>query len=157
AGLKDPIAKFLVANPAFRLKQTPLLAYKGSADFSSGGLSDASLAAVSAELMKIERVATLVPLLDYVGPLLSARYDSARSIVKRRSRAAFIAEMHRAIGDDVHAGQVYDAAAGVAVNTDALVLRHSALFHGPDLPVIPLEDHPARMTVRAARKRTTGT
>jgi hypothetical protein len=149
--LKAPISKFLSANPAFRLKQTPLIAYSGSADFSSGGLSDASLAAVSAELMTIERVATLVPLLDYVGPMLSANYASARSIVRRRSREAFIAEMRDAIGDDVHAGQIYDTAAGVTTNTDALVLRHSPIFRGPDLPVMPSENRTTGMAVRAAR------
>ncbi len=138
--VKEPIAKFLAANSAFRLKQTPLLVYQGSADFSSGGLSKESLASVSTELMRIERVATLTPLLDYVGPLLSANYDSARSIVNRKSRVAFVAEMRDTIGDEDHAGQIYDAAAGVAANTDALVLRHSPLFRGRDLPVMPSEN-----------------
>lgn len=149
-GLKGPIVKFLAANPAFRLKQTPLIAYSNSADFSSGGLDNASVLSVSTELMKIERVATLVPLLDYVGPVLSAGYDSARSIVKQRSRVAFIAEMRDAVGGDEDVGQIYDAAAGVAANTDALLLRHSSLFRGPDLPVLPREEKSTQMAVRAA-------
>jgi len=82
---KESIAKFLNANPAFRLKQTPMLAYTASADFNDGGLGEKALAVVSTELLKIERVATLVPLLDYVGPLISASYDSARSIVHSHS------------------------------------------------------------------------
>jgi hypothetical protein len=149
--LKGPIKKFLLANPAFRLKQTPLIAYSNSPDFSSGGLDDASVSTVSIELMKIERVATLVPLLDYVGPVLSAGYDSARSIVKQRSRVAFIAEMRDAVGGDEDAGQIYDAATGVAANTDALLFRHSPLFRGPDLPVLPREERSTQTAVRAAR------
>lgn len=152
-GLKGPITNFFTANPAFRLKETPLLAYRGSAGFSSGGLNDESLAFVSAELMKIERVATLVPLLDYVGPLVSANYDSARAIVNRRSRDAFVTEMRENLGDEVHAGLIYDTAAGVVANTHALVLRHSPRFRGPDLPVIPLDDGTARVAAFAA---TTG-
>ena len=107
--------------------------------------------------MKIERAAALVPLLDYVGPLLAANYNSARSIVNRRSRDAFVAEMRDALGDEEHAGQVYDAAAGVAANTDALVLRHSPLFRGPDLPVIPSEDRPTKAALLAATTGATGT
>jgi hypothetical protein len=155
-GLKDPIRIFCAANPAFRLKETPLLAYRLTNDFSSGHLSDESLAAVSTELMKIERAAALVPLLDYVGPLLDANYDSARSIVNRRSRQAFVAEMRNVLGDEEHVGQVYDAAAGIAANTDALVLRHSPLFRGPDLPVMPSEDRPTNAASRAARTGASG-
>lgn len=145
---KGSIAKFLSGNPAFRLKQTPVLAYTASADFNDGGLNEKALTAVSTELMKIERVATLVPLLDYVGPLLSASYDSARSIVHRRSRSAFVTEMRDSVGDDAHAGEIYDAAAGAAANADALVLRHGAPFRGPDLPVMPLEGRAGQARMR---------
>jgi len=144
---KESIAKFLNANPAFRLKQTPMLAYTASADFNDGGLGEKALAVVSTELLKIERVATLVPLLDYVGPLISTSYDSARSIVHRRSRRSFMEEMRDSI-DDAHAGEIYDAAAGAAANADALVLRYGAPFRGPDLPVMPLTGRAGQARMR---------
>ncbi|RPH54434.1 MAG: hypothetical protein EHM84_01805, partial [Lysobacterales bacterium] len=83
-------------------------------------------------------------------------FDSARSIVSRRSRDAFVAEMRVAFGDEEHAAQIYDAAAGVAANTDALVLRHSPIFRGPDLAVIPLEDRPTNVARFVMRTGTTG-
>lgn len=134
--VKAPLNRFIGANPAFRLRETPLLSYLGSSDFNAADLEQSTLAAVSAELMKVERVATLVPLLDYVGPLLSANFDSARSIVSRRSRDAFTEELRDVIGDDTQAGRIYDTAAGVLANTEALVLLGSPRFSGRELPVI---------------------
>jgi hypothetical protein len=106
--------------------------------------------------MKVERVATLVPLLDHIGAMLSANYDSARSGVRRRARDAFVTEMRDTIGDDALAGKIYDAATGVAANTDALVLRHSPLFRGPDLPVMPPPIESARTPLAAVRAAVAG-
>ncbi|MEX8518445.1 MAG: neuraminidase-like domain-containing protein [Leptothrix sp. (in: b-proteobacteria)] len=148
--LKGLISKFLNINPAYRLHQTPYITFAASKDFNAGDFSAESITAITSELMRLERVAKIVPLLDHMEPLLRAEYGSARAIVKRRSRIAFVKEMRDAIGNEVDAGQIYDNAAGVAANTDALVLRHSPLFLGPNLPVIPTEDR--SVAARAVRK-----
>ncbi len=159
ADLKEPISAFLSANPALRFKEKSVLVFLASDDVNSGGLTEEKIKAITPEMLKIERIARLAPSLEYVGPLLSGGYESARDVVRRHSREVFIEENFHAIGDEAEAGKIYDAAAGVVATTEALVLMHSPRFAGRDLPVIPSIPSPNQQTgtVSSASTAATGT
>ncbi|GHO97434.1 hypothetical protein KSF_074820 [Reticulibacter mediterranei] len=135
--LKEPINAFLSANPALRYKEQPILAFLASDNINWGELSDETIKAITLELLKIERIARLTPSLEYIGPLLSSGYESARDVLRLQSREVFIQDIRPMIEDEAESGRIYDLAAGIVATTEALVLMHSPRFGGRNLPVIP--------------------
>ena len=135
--LKAPIDAFLAANPALRFKETPVLVYLSSDAVDTGGLTEDQIAGITPTLLTLERVARIAPALEYVAPLLSNGYESARDVVRRHSREVFADDVRDTIDAD-EAARIYDAAAGVVATTEALVLMRSPRFAGQNLPVMPL-------------------
>jgi len=151
--LRESVSTFLSANPEMRLKEGSILALLASNDVKLGELTQDEVKVITPELMKIERMARLTPSLEYVGPLISSGYVSARDVVIKHSRDVFIEEIGPVIANETEAGQIYDAAAGAVATTEALVLAYSPRFGGIDLPVIPSNDIPKSGTM-ALRSHT---
>lgn len=143
AELQKPLTKFLSANPEMRIKDGSVILWLDSDKVQTGGLSKAQIKKIRPEILKIDRIAKLVPSLEYVGPMLKQNYESGRDIVHRHSREVFVDEMKDLVVNEAEAGRIYDAAAGAVASTEALVLAYSPIFKGIDLPVMPLNNQTA--------------
>lgn len=137
AELQKPLTEFLTANPEMRIKDGSVILWLDSDKIQSGGLSKDQIKKIRPEILKIDRIAKLVPSLEYIGPMLKQNYESGRDIVHRHSREVFVDEMKDLVVNEAEAGRIYDAAAGAVASTEALVLAYSPIFKGIDLPVLP--------------------
>jgi hypothetical protein len=136
AEARAPLGAFLAANAGFRLGERPVLDLLAAADLDTGGLDGDQLKAIAPELLTLERITRVAPLLGHVGGLLASGFASARDIVLSHSRDVFIEQIRPVIADAQDAGLAYDAAAAVVAATEGLIFARSPLFTGAELPVL---------------------
>ena len=154
----EDVAAFLAVNPSMRFKDGSILVWMGTDKVQYGDLGEEKIKALTPELLKIERIAKILPSLEYLGPILKRGHASARDIVLKYSRDAFVDAMGDVIADKAEAERIYDNAAGAVATSDALVLTYSPRFSGIDLPVVPsivpaaAQAPEGAMTVRSLRR-----